>query len=68
VSWVAATSKAICPGEGEFFNSRNQVVIRLINLLRMSYEESYAMAFPFDKMVSGVAGFGDDRGHGQNRE
>ena len=37
-----------------FFNSGNQVVIRLITPLRMSYEESYAKAFPFDKMVSGM--------------
>jgi len=38
----------------EFFNSANQVVIRLITSLRMSYEESYAKAFPFDKMVPGM--------------
>ena len=37
-----------------FFNSGKQIVIRLITPLRMSYEESYAKAFPFDKMVSGV--------------
>jgi hypothetical protein len=30
------------------------VVIRLITPLRMSYEESYAKAFPFEKMVSGM--------------
>lgn len=38
----------------KFFNPGNQVVIRLITALRMSYEESYAKAFPFDKMVSGL--------------
>ena len=37
-----------------FFNSGKQVVIRLITPLWMSYEESYAKAFPFDKMVSGM--------------
>jgi len=37
-----------------FLNSGNQVVIRLITPLRMTYEESYAKAFPFDKMVSGM--------------
>ena len=37
-----------------FFNSGKQAVIRLITPLRMSYEESYAKAFPFDKMVSGM--------------
>ena len=30
------------------------MVIQLITFLRMSYEESYAKAFPFDKMVSGM--------------
>ena len=37
-----------------FFNSGKQVVIRLMTPLRMSYEEAYAKAFPFDKMVSGM--------------
>ena len=39
---------------GELFNSGNQVVIRMINSLRMSYEESYVKAFPFDKMIPGM--------------
>ncbi len=30
------------------------MVIRLITPLRMSYEESYAKAFPFDKMIPGM--------------
>jgi hypothetical protein len=30
------------------------VVIRLITPLRMSYEESYAKAFPFNKLVDGM--------------
>jgi hypothetical protein len=38
----------------EFFNSGKRVVIRLITPPRMSYEESYAKAFPFDKLVSGM--------------
>ena len=37
-----------------FFNSGKQVVIRLMTPLRMSYEESYVRAFPFDKMVDGM--------------
>jgi len=39
---------------GEFFSSGKQAVIRLITPLRMSYEESYAKAFPFDKMIPGM--------------
>jgi uncharacterized protein YecE (DUF72 family) len=38
----------------EFFNSEKQMVIRLITPLRMSYEESYAKAFPFNKMIPGM--------------
>jgi hypothetical protein len=37
-----------------FLNSGHQVVIRLITPLRMSYEESYAKAFPFDKIMKGM--------------
>jgi hypothetical protein len=37
-----------------FFNSGKQVVIRLMTPLRMSYEESYVRAFPFNKMVDGM--------------
>ena len=36
------------------FNSGNQAVIRLITPLQMSYDKSYAKAFPFDKMVLGM--------------
>jgi hypothetical protein len=37
-----------------FFNSGKQVVIRLMTPLQIGYEESYAKAFPFDKMVPGM--------------
>jgi hypothetical protein len=37
-----------------FFNSGKQVVIHLMTPIQMSYEESYAKAFPFDKMVPGM--------------
>ena len=37
-----------------FFNSGKQAVIRLITPLRMSNEESYAKAYPFDKLVRGM--------------
>jgi len=38
----------------KFFNSGNQAVIRLITPLGMSYEESCAKFFPFEKMVPGM--------------
>jgi hypothetical protein len=52
--WVAASGKQFAEVKAEFFNSGNKAVIRLITPLRMSYEESYAKAFPFDKMIPGM--------------
>jgi len=53
-TWLPPLRKQFAKVRAEFFNSGNQVVIRLITPLRTSYEESYAKAFPFDKMVSGM--------------
>jgi len=53
-TWLPPLRKQLAKEKMKFFNSGKQVVIRLITPLRMSYEESYAKAFPFDKMVSGM--------------
>jgi len=53
-TWLPPLRKQFAKVKMEFFNSGKQAVIRLITPLRMSYEESYAKAFPFDKMVSGM--------------
>jgi uncharacterized protein YecE (DUF72 family) len=53
-TWLPPLRRQFARVRTGFFNSGNQVVIRLITPLRMSYEESYAKAFPFDKMVSGM--------------
>jgi uncharacterized protein YecE (DUF72 family) len=53
-TWLPPLRKQFAKVKMEFFNSGKQVVIRLITPLRVSYEESYAKAFPFDKMVSGM--------------
>ncbi len=53
-TWLPSLRKQLAKVGVELFNAGNQVVIRLITPLRMSYEESYAKAFPFDKMVSGM--------------
>ena len=37
-----------------FLNSGKQAVIRLMTPLDMGYNESYAKAFPFDKMIPGM--------------
>jgi len=53
-TWLPAFRKQFAKVGTEFFNAGKQAVIRLITPLRMSYEESYAKAFPFDKMVPGM--------------
>ena len=53
-TWLPPLRKQFAKVNTMFFNSGKQAVIRLITPLRMSYEESYAKAFPFDKMVSGM--------------
>ena len=53
-TWLPPLRKQLAKVKSEFFNSGKQAVIRLITPLRMSYEQSYAKAFPFDKMVDGM--------------
>ena len=53
-TWLPPLRKQFEKTGGRFFNSGNQSIIRLITPFRMSYEESYAKAFPFDKMVDGM--------------
>jgi uncharacterized protein YecE (DUF72 family) len=53
-TWLPSLRKQFEKTDGQFFNSGKDCVIRLITPLRMSYEESYAKAFPFDKMVDGM--------------
>jgi uncharacterized protein YecE (DUF72 family) len=53
-TWLPPLRKQFAKVNKMFFNSGKQAVIRLITPLRMSYEESYAKVFPFDKMVSGM--------------
>jgi hypothetical protein len=53
-TWLPPLRKQFVRVRSEFFNSGKQVVVRLITPLRMSYEVSYAKAFPFEKMVTGM--------------
>jgi hypothetical protein len=53
-TWLPPLRKQFAKVNKMFFNSGKQVVIRLMTPLRMSYDDSYAKAFPFDKMVSGM--------------
>ena len=53
-TWLPPLRKQFAKVGERFLNSGHQVVNRLITPLRMSYEESYAKPFPFDKMASGM--------------
>ena len=53
-TWLPPLRKQFAKVNKMFFNSGKQVVIRLMTPLRMSYEDSYVKAFPFDKMVDGM--------------
>jgi uncharacterized protein YecE (DUF72 family) len=53
-TWLPSLGKQFTKSGGRFFNSGGQSVVRLITPLRMSYEDSYAKAFPFDKLVEGL--------------
>jgi uncharacterized protein YecE (DUF72 family) len=53
-TWLPPLSKQFSKAEGRFFNSGRRGIIRLMTPLRMSYEDSYVKAFPFDKMIEGM--------------
>jgi uncharacterized protein YecE (DUF72 family) len=53
-TWLPPLSKQLSKTKRMFFNSGGDCIIRLMTPLRMSYEDSYDKAFPFDKMVDGM--------------
>jgi len=53
-TWLPPLSKQFSKTKGRFFNVEGDVMIRLITPLRMNYEDPYAKAFPFDRMVDGM--------------
>jgi hypothetical protein len=46
--------KQLAKADGRFFNAGNESVIRLMTPLGMRYEDAYAKAYPFDKLVEGM--------------
>ena len=53
-TWLPPLGKQFAKSGSRLFNSGGQSIVRLITPLRMSYEDSYARAFPFDKLVEGM--------------
>jgi uncharacterized protein YecE (DUF72 family) len=53
-TWLPPLSKQLTKVGSKFFNSGNSCIVRLITPFRMKYEDSYAKAFPFDKLVEGM--------------
>jgi uncharacterized protein YecE (DUF72 family) len=53
-TWLLFLRKQFAKLGMEFFNAGDQAVIRLMTPLKMGYKESYAKAFPFDKIVPGM--------------
>ena len=53
-TWLTGLSAQLAKAQGRFLNSGKQAVIRLMTPIGTRYEDAYAKAFPFDKMVEGM--------------
>ncbi|MBM4339511.1 MAG: DUF72 domain-containing protein [Deltaproteobacteria bacterium] len=53
-TWLPPLSKQFSKTKGRFFNSGGDCIIRLMTPRRMSYEDSYTKAFPFNENVEGM--------------
>ena len=53
-TWLPPLRNQFAKTGKEVFNSGREQVIRLVTPLKMRYEEAYAKAHPFDKMVEGM--------------
>jgi uncharacterized protein YecE (DUF72 family) len=53
-TWLPPLKKQLAKADERFFNSGSQSVIRLMTPLGMRYEDAYAKAYPFDRMVEGM--------------
>jgi len=53
-TWLSPLRKQFLNSNTRFFNAGKQCIVRLLTPPRMRYEESYARAFPFDKIVDGM--------------
>jgi hypothetical protein len=53
-TWLPPLRKQLAKADGRFFNAGNACVIRLMTPLNMRYEDAYAKAYPFDRLVEGL--------------
>jgi hypothetical protein len=53
-TWLPPLRKQMAKADGRFFNTGNELVIRLMTPLDMRYEDAYARAYPFNKLVEGM--------------
>jgi uncharacterized protein YecE (DUF72 family) len=53
-TWLPALRKQLAKADARFFNAGKECVIRIMTPLNMRYEEAYAKAHPFDKLVEGM--------------
>jgi Protein of unknown function DUF72 len=53
-TWLPPLRKQIAKADHRVFNSGRQRIVRLLTPLDMRYEDAYAKAHPFDKLVEGM--------------
>ncbi len=53
-TWLPSLHTQFARAGKRFFNAGNQCVIRLMTPLGMRYEDAYARAYPFDRLVEGM--------------
>jgi uncharacterized protein YecE (DUF72 family) len=53
-TWLPPLRKQFLKNHGRFSNSGRQCIIRLMTPLGMRYEEAYAKAYPFNRMIEGM--------------
>lgn len=50
-TWLPGLKRQLAKSRGRFIGAGGQTVIRLMTPLGTRYEDAYAMAFPFDRMI-----------------
>ena len=53
-TWLPPLRKQLAKADGRFFNAGNECVMRLMTPLNVRYEDAYAKAYPFDRLVEGM--------------